>query len=559
MINRKIFYTATAALLLFIFAASQPLLAQSLPVGSSILEDYFRREQIKGERDSLVSFLVRPLVARNKAAADSLFQTTVEEDVFLKGRGRFRVLPASIRQQYNTHHPFGWNDGPMIPANGYQAYFTAGFFVAVGDWLTVQLQPELVYAANKDFATFPAGHTDSIWRAYYAFANDIDNPERYGSRNYTRVFAGQSSIRFNYKKLSLGVSTESLWWGPGIRNSLIMSNNAPGFLHLSLNSRAPMKTFLGHVEWQLIGGVLENSGIYPLDTTRTFEGQQLYIPKPDHRRYINAMTISWQPKWIPNLFIGFSRAFYQYNNNIPKNANGYLPVFTSFFKGQGNDDIAIGRDQLLSASFRWVLPREKAEIYAAYGRNDHAQNSEDLLLEPEHSRAYLIGLHKIFNTRKNREVEVLLEMTQTQEPATGSLRALQPWYAHYQTRHGYTNLGQVIGAGIGPGGNSQTLGVSWNKGIQKTGFFVDRIVHNNDFYYAAFGPMNRSDVHWVDLAINAYKTWRFQQILLSANASFIRSFNYQWRYKDNPAILLNGNKDINNLQLGCTVSYLFGK
>ncbi|WP_404877454.1 capsule assembly Wzi family protein, partial [Klebsiella pneumoniae] len=60
----------------------------------------------------------------------------------------------------------------------------------------------------------------------------------------------------NYKVLSVGISSENLWWGPGIYNSLLMSNNAPGFWHLTFNSRKPLKTPIGDFEWQLIGGKL---------------------------------------------------------------------------------------------------------------------------------------------------------------------------------------------------------------------------------------------------------------------------------------------------------------
>lgn len=550
--------TAIILLLLVSVSIENDCFGQALPVGSNILEDYYRRMQLKGQRDSLVSFMVRPIYSTEQFPADSLFESTPEIEHFLGGKGSFRVLPATLRNQYNTHHPYGWNDGSMIPAKGYQAQFSAGFYVSVG-WLTVQLQPEWVLAQNRQFATFPSAHTDSVWNAYYGFLNDIDNPEKFGTGSYVKLFPGQSSIRLNYKKLSLGVSTESLWWGPSIRNALLMSNNAPGFLHLTLNSRAPMKTFLGHFEWQVIGGILENSGILPDDTSKTFEGVQLYKPRNSSNRYINAATISWQPKWVPNLFLGFSRSFYQYRDNIPSDLNGYLPVFTSFFKGQSKDDVEFGRDQMLSFSFRWVLPKENAEVYAEYGRNDHAQNAEDFAFEPEHSRAYIIGLHKLFNTRKGREIEVLMEMTQTQAPATGGLRALQPWYAHYQVRHGYTNEGQVMGAGIGSAGNSQTLGVSWNRNINKLGLYFERIVHNNDFYYKAFAPMQKFDSHWVDLSLNAVKSWRYKDFLFNANASLVRSFNYQWRYSENPATLLNGKKDINNLNLGCSVTYLFGK
>ncbi|MFK5143427.1 capsule assembly Wzi family protein, partial [Klebsiella pneumoniae] len=54
----------------------------------------------------------------------------------------------------------------------------------------------------------------------------------------------------------MGISSENLWWGPGIYNSLLMSNNAPGFWHLTFNSRKPLKTPIGDFEWQLIGGKL---------------------------------------------------------------------------------------------------------------------------------------------------------------------------------------------------------------------------------------------------------------------------------------------------------------
>ncbi|MFX9097187.1 capsule assembly Wzi family protein, partial [Acinetobacter baumannii] len=47
-----------------------------------------------------------------------------------------------------------------------------------------------------------------------------------------------------------------MWWGPGSQNSLLMSNNAPGFLHLTLNTRYPIKTGIGNFEFQFISGKL---------------------------------------------------------------------------------------------------------------------------------------------------------------------------------------------------------------------------------------------------------------------------------------------------------------
>jgi hypothetical protein len=545
-----------------LLACSVTGLAQTLPVNSHLLEETYRRMQLKGERDSAVSFMIRPLHAGLSTSFDSLyhpnglFTGANSRKQFFKGAGIFQPLPLSLNQQYNSHHAYGWNDGSMIPAKGYQAQLSAGFFASLG-WLSIQLQPELVWAENSNFEEFPKAHTDSIWKEYYVFLNSIDNPERFGKGSYSKLLPGQSSIRLNYKKVSLGLSTENLWWGPGIRNSLMMSDNAPGFAHITFNSTAPVKTFIGHFEWQIIGGRLKNSNILPSDTARTYEDQLLYLPKQNTDRFINAMVITWQPKWVKGLFLGFSRSFYQYSDNVPNNLNGYLPVFSTFFKGGTTDDVSIGRDQMLSLYFRWLLAKENAEVYAEFGRNDHSQNSTDLALEPEHSRAYLIGMKKLFKNGRNKDVEIMMELANLQSPSTATIRALQPWYAHYQVRHGYTNRGQVLGSGIGPGGNGQTLGISWLNGIQKLGVFFERFLHNNDFYYQAFGPMKNYDSHWVDLSINATKSWRYKQFLISANLAMVRSLNYQWRYEGNPATLLNGKKNVNNIQFAISTAYLF--
>ena len=58
----------------------------------------------------------------------------------------------------------------------------------------------------------------------------------------------------------------------------------------------------------------------------------------------------------------------------------------------------------------------------------------------------------------------------------------------------------VTGASRGIG---QSIALSWNKGFNKIGFFVERLVHNSDFYHYAYltGLLgySRADVYWVDL------------------------------------------------------------
>lgn len=480
--------------------------------------------------DSNLSFCVRPIYGINFFSADStkdLRERKLSSPQIIK---KICLLPIELTQQFNTHHPYGWNDGSMIPAKGYQTQLSFGFFLKKGI-VSVQLQPELVYAQNKYFSEFPSQQSDSIWSTYYNLVmNKIDAPERFGSGSYFKLFPGQSSLRINYHKLSFGLSTENLWWGPGVRHSLLMSNNAPGFPHLSFNSTQPVTSPVGSFEWQLISGQLKGSGILP-DTSRKFNGQPLYQPKQNGDRYLNGMVITWQPKWTKGLFVGFSRVFYQYNSDVESSFDGYVPVFGKFFKGGLSNEDKKKRDQMISFFFRLFLPKEKAELYAEYGRNDHSQNARDFLLEPEHSRAYIIGFSKTFVTPKN-DVRLFGEITNLQIPSTSLLRPQESWYAHYQVRHGYTNYGQVIGAGIGPGGSSQTIGLQWGKTFNKIGGTFERVVHNNDFYYHAFAPVEQWQKHWVDISLNLNKSWVRKRIVYDARLSLINAMNYQWYYNN---------------------------
>ena len=42
-------------------------------------------------------------------------------------------------------------------------------------------------------------------------------------------------------KTFIGISNENLWWGPSIRNSIMMSNHAQGFKHITFNTINQLK------------------------------------------------------------------------------------------------------------------------------------------------------------------------------------------------------------------------------------------------------------------------------------------------------------------------------
>lgn len=528
--------------------------AQSVPVGSHLADELIRIRQLTGQGDSSTSLTIRPIQYSSDQGFGK-FAISNKRQLF-GGKGQLYLYPVTIRQQYNSHHSYGWNDGSIFPAKGYQTQLSAGFNASYGI-LSVQIKPELVFAQNSRFRQFSKNHNDLTWLRYYEYQNTIDNPSRFGDNSLLKVFPGQSSVRINYKKLSLGVSTENLWWGPGVRNSLLMSNTAPGFRHITFNTRKPIQTFLGRLEWQVVAGILDNSDILPEDSSRKFNGVPLYQPKNNSNRYLNALVLTWQPKWINGLSAGISRAFYQYSDNLQPGLNSYLPVFTSIFKSNAADESAYGRDQLFSLFFRWIFKKEHAEIYAEYGRNDHSSNASDLLRQPEHSRAYTIGLKKMFERKNNKWLEFMFELSSLEKPNTQMAREIQSWYVHHQVRHGYTQNGQVLGAGIGPGSNSQTIGVNWISDIPKASFSVERIARNNDFFYSAFANTADSRSNWVDLAFNGSKSWAMKHLVITLNLSAIFSNNYQWSFNNEPLTLEGEKQNPINIFSGLTVSYLF--
>src|SRR5690625_350462 len=57
------------------------------------------------------------------------------------------------------------------------------------------------------------------------------------------------------------------------------------------------------------------------------------------------------------------------------------------------------------------------------------------------------------------------------------------FYTHSRIRQGHTNRGQILGAAIGPGSNSQFLALDAYKDEYKFGLFAHRLVDNDNFHF----------------------------------------------------------------------------
>ncbi|MFD2145302.1 capsule assembly Wzi family protein [Mucilaginibacter antarcticus] len=520
---------------------------QTIPVGTPVFNDYYRRMQLLSNVDSNLSFSIRPIFPELKFKhniydPDSTLSKDSWVDAgpvsFAKGSGSFQLLPFSIQQQYNSHHPYGWNDEVMIPAKGYQTLVSGGFYVRLG-LLSIQLRPQYVYAANPDFEG-----------SSYNFPG-IDLPTRFGNSQYQKLSWGQSSIRLTLGPISAGLSNENLWWGPGIKNSLILSNNAPGFKHLTLNTVRPIKTFLGHFEGQIISGRLDPSGLQ----TET----NAFVPDPSQWRYFTGFNINYHPKWVPGLTLGIIRTFNSYNQYVEKLSH-YLPWFYPYQKASVNNaDDPIPRDQLTSLYARWLFTDAKAELYFEYGVNDNSYDLRQFINRPDLARAYQFGLRKMVSLNDpSKYILIETEITQMSQSIDRMVDGHGNWYRHHQVLAGHTNRGEILGAGIGPGGNSQSIDVSWIYGLKRIGVSFDRYEHDAEISNITAVDINGNSRRWVDFAFGLQGEWNYKNLIFNAKLQHIRSLNYQWVLKDyNPSKYYIPNNDVSNLhgELGVTFRF----
>jgi hypothetical protein len=419
----------------------------------------------------------------------------------------------------------------MIPTKGYQTFLTAGMYAQYGI-LSVQLKPEYVYAPNPNFDILPLTETNTARFANIFYLNTTDLPTPFGDQSYSKLNWGQSNISISIHDIAFGLSTENMWWGPGTRNSLIMSNNATGFLHFTLNTKKPIETCIGSFEGQIISGKLVGSGRTSPKSQFIIDGVDYEIPKSNDWRYINGISINYHPKWVPGLFLGLNRVIQVYHSDLGHSFSDYFPIIIPFQKKNLKNEDEKNRDQLASLFLRWAMKESKFEFYGESGWNDNSSTIWDLFDSPEHSRAYIFGFNKLFmlNKSKNKYLKVNFETTHLEQSADRLVRPAGAWYQHYQILQGYTNNGEVLGAGIGPGSNLQTLDFSvWEKD-QVWGIQLERYAHNMDYYYDAYTDY---DHKWVDLRLNTYAYKKFGDLGIQAKLNFAQMRNYQYQLENN--------------------------
>jgi len=407
-----------------------------------------------------------------------------------------KALPLSYRMQWNTHSVWGRNNGSFINSKGFQQIMQAGLEIN-SDFLDIRVAPDLLFANDPSFI------------------------------KKTHLLGGQSMVRLKAGKLlAVTAGTQQLWWGPAVFNSLMMSNNAPGFPHISLHTYKPLQLPMGTIEFQLIGGHLQNRLNWPMENFNSQPIERTLTGNTDKKRYFSGFNFAFQPIFMPGFTVGINRMFQYYLSDKDRMGNAvqtYVPVLTSIFKNKaggnnGLDEDARNRDQLINIFARYFFKEHHLEVYGEFGWNDHKYNLRDLASNPDHAAAYNIGLRKVIPVTPKLFYTIETEITQMAPTNSDIARGSGNWYVHGGVREGYTHMGQIIGGGVAPGDNTATLRVSRTTDKSKQSILIERYQHDPQFHA----------IKWTDwcLALRHQQYWK--SMTISAGIDLVRRVNYQY-------------------------------
>jgi len=484
------FLTALAASAQAPDSSPAPRVLRGWTPSSSVAEDRFRLAQIRGEEDDRGSYLLRSpssLLPRQAGAYVALLAPRAEAT-------------------WNSRLPHSLNDGPAWAGKGLTTRTVLGFEAVAGPFRLI-VAPELVTQQNAAFDSLLPAAWDSAQRARFTAPwsvgpNAIDLPYRFGEDGTSTVYAGESSLTARAGVLELGVATESQWWGPGLRNAVMLSDNAGGFPHAVVRSARPFQTPLGSMNAVWIGGRLASSSFDTVSTKdRTLSGAALVLSP---RR---------------GLSLGASRIVYARADD--PSAEDALAVL-SRWGAAGDTTVSHPYQQMLSLFGRWVLSDDGAEVYLEWARRD-MPTLREMLEEPEHTQGYLLG-GQWSRTAGSGAIRLQGEFTYLEKSSTYRARPVGTWYAGRAVPQGYTHRGQVLGAGIGPGASSQWFAADYMAPRWQGGLFINRIRWANDAYYQQ-GP-NRYLAHDVSALGGARAAVCVGPLWLSAQWTAGRRYNF---------------------------------
>lgn len=401
--------------------------------------------------------------------------------------GIVALLP-TFRMTWNSALPASGNDGAMWAGRGTNMDVTGGATYRrrlPQGLLTIVLSPELTYSRNRAFGIIPgtqAGRSlfSSLW---HTGQQSADLPLRFGIDPIRAIGPGQSEVSLTTDRVTVGLSSRNEWWGPALRNTLLLGNDAAGVPRLFASTSRPIRTRAGDIEARIIIGGLTESPFFDEDA-----GNDV--------RSLSGLLVQFHPALDSGLTIGLSRLVIANAGSAPAVLPHALDVLLHYETiTSAADTTDQGRsyqrtDQLISLFGRWVFPASGLETYVEWARMELPRSLHEYLSVPQSTQGYTLGLQWADPSPRNGRLRLQAEVTNLEQTQVLPNRPPPDFYSGRGVPQGFTQRGQLLGAAIGPGASSQFIAADWLASRWQAGAFVGRTRTEENALYRTLAPRN---------------------------------------------------------------------
>lgn len=452
-------------------AAQETLTAPYALIGSAG-EERLRLDQLTG-RASAEGWLIRSPSSMHPRLRDGR-----EHVVRRVCTVRWAPVRPTFEVAWSSDLPVQRNDGGVWTGRGATLYGAAGARAECGR-VRIAIVPEVWYAQNRAFAVVSVdvpGKSGFVNPFFAGSGWSGDLPVRFGNASMLVIEPGQTSLEIDAGPVTVGVATESQWWGPAMRNALIMSNHAAGIPNAYLRTSRPVRSPIGDLAARWMVGALTESRFFDFDARNDM-------------RSLSGLVITLTPRVDSNVTLGAARVVYAPVPGVAALPARFLDAVTRWGEGGDVRAATFGRaaEQMVSLFGRWVLPPSGFEAYLEWARVVLPTSLRGLLLAPQYSQGYTMGVQWLGeDAPRTRAWRIAGELSNLEQPLSSRSVSPPSFYVSGVVPHGYTHRGQPIGAMIGPGSSSQWVAVDRLGRRLSLGGFVGRIRWNNEAFYRSF-------------------------------------------------------------------------
>lgn len=445
-----------------------------MPIVLSVFSSIFAQETLKSTEEEYYDFLSLTGAAERptlnyRTLSDSEWQVTDENHLWKDNNlGTKRTLYESDSTEtnwftagidrsvklklygpewfnsYNKKAPYGQNDGALWQGKGYNTSLTAGARLeAFGFEAT--FKPQVSWSQNREFDYMPGVYGSEY---SYFWKGNIDLVQRYGDSSFWTFDWGDTEIRYSWNNFTVGFGFQSPWLGPAFLNPMLGSNNAGTYPKFDIGLRKT-KVYMPYTDWYL-GEIEGRAWLGYLTESDYFDNDST-----NNHRQLTGFSVAYSPSILPGFTIGANKICINYWKD--KSAKYLNPLYSTNGSQTGN---RIDEDQKMSLFTTWKFPQVGFEVYGEFGVDDYTGKG---FANPFHTAIYTVGAKKELSffrrfQKFNIRPEIIFEWSNFEMSQDFQLQwNYMGYYSHGFIAQGYTQNGQILGAGSGYFGTSQYI------------------------------------------------------------------------------------------------------